>query len=388
MAAFDKLIQEIGSRYCVGPKAYALVQETLDLIKRQPGGLGGFVNRFKAAGFAVEVASWLGGPDPVPLSGQEVEQTLGSDVISGIANKIGVSQRFARTILGYAIPKIIVLRAQDGAIPSAIRASVSSFRESAIPLSSSPVEEITQPGAEQIRPSRTEHSGAAPVLGGLIIPSAALLITLGLLLGYFIGTGDRGVIQSAPIVAQNAPVPSPPGSQALFEGDAVTVGGTIPDADRDRIMNSLKSPLGPPFAFATIAGSGATNQVCVPNQSALKFPTIYFAANSAEVLSSSNPLLRQAAGLIKQLPAGTLVEIRGYTHSIGSPTINMQLSQRRANAVRRALVHAGVDPAMLSAKGYGSFHSLASKNGTVEGRSMMEDRRRNDRRVEFSIAQQ
>jgi outer membrane protein OmpA-like peptidoglycan-associated protein/uncharacterized protein YidB (DUF937 family) len=390
MAAFDKLIQEIGSRYCLGPKAYPLVQETLGLIKRQPGGLGGFVNRFKAAGFAVEVASWLGGPDPVPLSGQEVEQTLGSDVISGIANKIGVSQRFARTILGYAIPKIIVLRAQDGAIPSAIRASVSSFRESAIPLSSSPVEEITQPGAEQIRPSRTEHGGPAPVLGGLIIPSAALLITLGLLLGYFIGAGDRGVIQSAPIVAQNAPVPSPPGSQALFEGDAVTVGGTIPDADRDRIMNSLKSPLGPPFAFATIAGSGATNQVCVPNQSALKFPTIYFAANSAEVLSSSNPLLRQAAGLIKQLPAGTLVEIRGYTHSIGSPTINMQLSQRRANAVRRALVHAGVDPAMLSAKGYGSSHSLASKNGTVEGRSnsMMEDRRRNDRRVEFSIAQQ
>ena len=113
-------------------------------------------------------------------------------------------------------------------------------------------------------------------------------------------------------------------------------------------------------------------------------------SNRAKVLSSSNPLLRQAARLIKQLPAGTLVEVSGYTHSIGSPTINMQLSQRRANAVRRALVHAGVDPAMLSAKGYGSSHSLASKNGTVESHSngMMEDRRRNDRRVEFSIAQQ
>jgi outer membrane protein OmpA-like peptidoglycan-associated protein len=263
-----------------------------------------------------------------------------------------------------------------------------------------PINEITQHRAEQIRPSRTEHGGAAPVLGGLTIPGAALLITLGLLLGYFMGAGDRGAIQSTAIVAQNAPVPSPPGSQAPFEGDTVTVGGTIPDADRDRVMSSLKSALGPQFAFATIAGSGATetattssalksgkNQVCAL---ALKFPTIYFVANSAEVLSSSNPLLRQAALLIKQLPAGTLVEIRGYTHSIGSPTINMQLSQRRANAVRRALVHAGVDPAMLSAKGYGSSHSLASKNGTVEGRSngMMEDHRRNDRRVEFGIAQQ
>jgi outer membrane protein OmpA-like peptidoglycan-associated protein/uncharacterized protein YidB (DUF937 family) len=385
MAAFDKLIQEIGSRYCLGPKAYPLVEETLGLIKRQPGGIGGFVNRFKAAGFAVEVASWLGGPDPVPLSGQEVEQTLGSDVISGIANKIGVNQRFVRTILGYAIPEIIVLRAQRGAIPPAISAWAASFRDSA-----TPVEEITQPGAEHIRPSRTEHGGPAPVLGGLIIPGAALLITLGLLLGYFIGAGDRGAIQSARIVAQNARAASPPGSQALFDGDAVTVGGAIPDADRDRIMSSLKSPLGPQFAFATISGVSGKNQVWAPNRSALKFPTIYFAANSAEVLSSSNPLLRQAAGLIKQLPAGTLVEIRGYTYSIGSPTINMQLSQWRANAVRRALVHAGVDPAMLSAKGYGSSHSLASKNGTVEGRSnsMMEDRRRDDRRVEFGIAQQ
>jgi OmpA-OmpF porin, OOP family len=111
MATFDKLIHEIDSRYCLGPKASPLVQETLGLISGKPGGIGGFVNRFKAAGFDVEVASWLGGPEPVPLSGQEVEQTLGSDVVSGIANKAGVSQRFARTILGYAIPKIIVLLA-------------------------------------------------------------------------------------------------------------------------------------------------------------------------------------------------------------------------------------------------------------------------------------
>src|SRR5580700_9872216 len=131
-ASFDKLIQDLDTRYRLGPKAGLLAQETLGLIKRQPGGIGGFVNRFKAAGFAVEVASWLGGPDPVPLSGQEVERALGYEVISEIANKIGVSQRFARTILGYAIPEIIVLQAQSGAIPSAISAWAARFRDSAI----------------------------------------------------------------------------------------------------------------------------------------------------------------------------------------------------------------------------------------------------------------
>jgi len=105
MATFDKLIEDIGSRFCLGPKASLLVREILDLISGQPGGIDGFLNRFKAAGFAVEVASWLDGPDPVPLSGDEVEQTLGCDAISEIANKVGISQSFARTILGDAIPK-------------------------------------------------------------------------------------------------------------------------------------------------------------------------------------------------------------------------------------------------------------------------------------------
>ena len=44
-ASFDKLIQEIGTRYCIGPKACPLVQETLGLIN------AGFLDRFKARRF-------------------------------------------------------------------------------------------------------------------------------------------------------------------------------------------------------------------------------------------------------------------------------------------------------------------------------------------------
>jgi outer membrane protein OmpA-like peptidoglycan-associated protein len=60
--------------------------------------------------------------------------------------------------------------------------------------------------------------------------------------------------------------------------------------------------------------------------------------------------------------------------------------------VRQVLVDAGVNPAMLSANGYGNSDSLANNDGTMEGRSnrsngTTEDRRRNDRRVEFSIVQ-
>ncbi|HEY4847778.1 MAG TPA: OmpA family protein [Methylocella sp.] len=469
MATFDKLIQEIGARYHLGPKGSSLVQETLDLIARQPGGIGGFLDRFKAAGFAAEVASWVGGTDVVPLSGQEVEETLGSGVLSEIAGKAEVSQRFAGTILGYAIPKIIGQLAQGG------------FPDLAIPLSSSRADELTQPGAMQIPPG-SMGGGGAPGLGRLLIPGACLLVTLGFL-GYAISSGRSGTHaagQAAPVIAQNAPVaslPAPsmparlalsnengvivysgivgddatrtaitdslktvfgadkitgdlavdqhigqagwtkdlkaaldnfktPGSQALFEGNAVSIGGTIPDADRDGIISSVKSILGRQFAVATLPGGGATktaaassalksgfsgkNPAGAANRPALHLPVIYFAANSAEVPSSSKVLLRHAAVLIKQLPAGTVVRISGYTHNAGSPTTNTEFSQRRANAVRQILVDAGVNPAMLSARGYGSPRSLANHDGTIEGRSngRMKSRPREDRRVEFSIVQQ
>jgi outer membrane protein OmpA-like peptidoglycan-associated protein/uncharacterized protein YidB (DUF937 family) len=349
MVTFDNLADEIDARYCLGPKAAPLIEETNRLVSKQPGGIGGFLRKFRAAGFVVEVASWLGGCDPVPLSGQEVEQTLGSEVVSRIATKVGVSQRFARTILGYAIPNVVVLLAQRGAVSSTIRASASRFFGSAIRRSSSFLEEGIESRPEQIGASKIEDGVAAPVLGGLIIPCTTLLIMLGSLLGYFIGAGDRGVIQSSPISAQMAPVASLNVASMLK---------LLPFSNEN-------------YAVVPIAGSGAT-----PKQSVPKFPVVYFVANSAEVLPSSKPLVRKAARLIKQLPAGTVVEIAGYTHNVGNPTTNMQLSQRRANAVREALVRAGGNPAMLNAKGYG---------GIVEGRS--DSHRRNDRRAEFSINQ-
>src|SRR4029077_7015439 len=122
---------------------------------------------------------------------------------------------------------------------------------------------------------------------------------------------DRGVIQSTPIVAQNVPVASL---------HTPSLPACLPFS---RLPFSNEN-----YAFATGTGSGATetatassalsgvsrkNQADAPNQSALKFPAIYFIANSAEVLSSSNPLLLKAARLIKQLPAGTSVEIIGCT---------------------------------------------------------------------------
>jgi outer membrane protein OmpA-like peptidoglycan-associated protein len=87
--------------------------------------------------------------------------------------------------------------------------------------------------------------------------------------------------------------------------------------------------------------------------------------------------LHNAADDLKQLPAGHVLEIAGYTGNTGNPAENIALSQRRAEAVRDALIKDGANPDMLVAKGYGSADSIAS-NDTPEGRLR-------NRRIEYHI---
>jgi outer membrane protein OmpA-like peptidoglycan-associated protein/uncharacterized protein YidB (DUF937 family) len=380
MASFDNLTREIHTRYCLGPKARPLVQETVRLVSQQPGGLLSLVQRFKAAGFAVEVASWLEGLEPIPLSGQEVEQALGSDAISSIAAKIGMSQSFTRTILGYAIPNVVAALAKGGAIATAFRALASQvFAPAGRGLPSS-LEEEMRDGAQRIRPSVPHDGRAAPVLAGLIIPAITLLIVLGSLLGYFIGAGGRGPTRPPAIVVQEAPVA--PKQAASMPSPAPLGVATSASAP---VMVAGATKAAPPLVLSW----GEKRQDGTPNRPAPEFPAIHFATNRAMPVTGSWPLVEKAARLIKQLPPGTVVEIGGYTDNVGSAAANMGLSQRRANAVREALIWAGVHSTNLTAKGYGSSGALAlpGQNETVEGRSnaLAGDRGRNDRRVEFRV---
>jgi outer membrane protein OmpA-like peptidoglycan-associated protein len=186
-----------------------------------------------------------------------------------------------------------------------------------------------------------------------------------------------------------------PGVQATFDGNSVNLGGIINDADRDRISNTLKGVLGTGVVLGTLTDkvtdliSGTNNKVLaaltslrpgfngsdltgILNQSIINFPT-----GESAVPAASLALLQNAAAQIKQLPAGTALEIAGYTDNTGDSAANVALSQRRADAVRNVLVNAGVDPSMLVAKGYGDANPIAS-NDLLEGRFR-------NRRIEYRV---
>lgn len=178
-----------------------------------------------------------------------------------------------------------------------------------------------------------------------------------------------------------------PGAQALFEGETVSVGGAVSGSDRDRILSSLKSALGTQYVFTILDEGAAPSSLAALKPGfggndlvgALNRSSMDFAANSAEIAPGARALLQQAASLMKQLPAGTKVRIGGYADSISDPAADMRLSQQRADAVRQALVDGGVNPAMISAKGFGG--------ATMEGRSSDAGAGRASRRIEFAIIQ-
>ena len=108
-------------------------------------------------------------------------------------------------------------------------------------------------------------------------------------------------------------------------------------------------------------GFTGADLVAVLNLSIVNFDT-----GSAAISAESRDLLTKAAPTMKQMPAGTVIEISGHTDSTGDPAANLALSQQRADAVRTTLINLGVSADALKAKGYGDTKPVAS-NDTVEG---------------------
>lgn len=104
---------------------------------------------------------------------------------------------------------------------------------------------------------------------------------------------------------------------------------------------------------------------------------VLFAFNKAELSAQAGPRLDKLANFLKQFPDRKLL-IEGYTDSVGSESYNQELSERRAMAVRDALVQRGVDTSRIGARGYGKAYPVAD-NASPEGRAM-------NRRVEIVIA--
>jgi outer membrane protein OmpA-like peptidoglycan-associated protein len=103
---------------------------------------------------------------------------------------------------------------------------------------------------------------------------------------------------------------------------------------------------------------------------------VLFDTGKAELNSGSTRKLDQLAQFLSEHPERR-VQIDGFTDSVGSDSYNQELSQRRADSVKSALLVRGIAPSRISTEGYGKAFPVAS-NTDSGGRQQ-------NRRVEVVI---
>ncbi len=81
-------------------------------------GLGDLVSRFQQGGMGDLVASWIGTGQNLPVSGQQLNDVLGSDMIAGLARQLGMSQGDTADQLSQVLPQVVDRLTPDGQAPA------------------------------------------------------------------------------------------------------------------------------------------------------------------------------------------------------------------------------------------------------------------------------
>lgn len=154
--------------------------------------------------------------------------------------------------------------------------------------------------------------------------------------------------------------------------------GCPPDTDKDSFRDDQD---GCPFEKGPDnpdpAKRGCPTMVRVTEKEIVILQQVLFDTGRATIKKESFPLIDEVVGALKDHPEIAELRVEGHTDSRGAKAFNMKLSQNRADSVMKALIERGIEPARLSAQGFGPTVPIGD-NATEEGRQQ-------NRRVQFIV---
>ncbi|MEL6984599.1 MAG: OmpA family protein, partial [Actinomycetota bacterium] len=134
-------------------------------------------------------------------------------------------------------------------------------------------------------------------------------------------------------------------------------------------------------ASTEATGSSAPLDTSVPAGStlnaALALAPVSFDSGSPDLTAEGLAVVERVAAHLTEHP-NLAVEIGGHTDDDGDENANMELSQQRADAVRTALIDAGIAAERLTAVGYGEAEPIVD-NTTADNKAR-------NRRIVFTVA--
>jgi len=208
---------------------------------------------------------------------------------------------------------------------------------------------------------------------------------------------DYAAAQNDPSIARRAPVEMRQAAEALHQAD-VAAGGRTSDEKIDQLAYIAKQKVAVAqeaarrkMAEENIASATRerdqlrlaqrTSEADAAKQAergtVVTLGDVLFATGRANLNASGMRTVRKLADFLLQNPQRVAL-IEGFTDSTGSASMNQQLSERRAYAVRDALLDLGVSSTRIQTRGYGEDYPVAPNN-TAQNRRL-------NRRVEIIIS--
>lgn len=136
---------------------------------------------------------------------------------------------------------------------------------------------------------------------------------------------------------------------------------------------NVQAPPPPPPPPAPAPGSAEAIRQELHQQGRTLLP-VHFDTAKATIRIDSQELLTNAAQVLREDP-NLFVFVDGYTDNVGGKAYNLDLSRRRAAAVRTWLIQHGIEANRLVSRGFGMSNPVGD-NSTDEGRQL-------NRRVEL-----
>lgn len=163
------------------------------------------------------------------------------------------------------------------------------------------------------------------------------------------GDGIADMVDAAPMAAED---------MDGFEDDD---GAPDPDNDNDGIPDSVDvRPMDPETRNQWHDYDGAPDAYPV-------LDSVYFAPGSTALSSDAKGYLKGVKHLLDEWPDLKL-HVKGYADTLHSEVYGMEMSQRRAEEVRRYLMLIGVAPDRLETTFHGAASDAASSSGAVNDR--------------------
>ncbi|HDM8224341.1 TPA: OmpA family protein [Vibrio campbellii] len=131
------------------------------------------------------------------------------------------------------------------------------------------------------------------------------------------------------------------------------------DDDNDGVINARDLCPGTP-ATSEIDNDGCGEYIKSSEKMQVR---VLFANDSDEINSVFRRQIRELSEFLKEYP-NTSIELQGYASKVGGSEHNLDLSKRRANNVRTALVEYGIDSDRVRIVGFGDTH--LAQQGTDE----------------------